>query len=522
MEQKTLMHSSILAAIFIAAVVGASMVNGFPGTKPFISVDPVSDKNVGEPFTITGTTNLPAGSEIQVDIRPSSLDFNTGMVSDPKTGAAMRLEDSMAAAGMFKVEENAGGVTAWSFDVPSKTFLTGEYTAIVFVYDKNKPGPGDISGVIKFTVKQGPATPVTGQFIQIDPVGDKNVGDTFAITGTTNLAAGTELLFQVYPLSFETSKDQSGVFSGATGTISVSQGTGGTNTWTADVGLPASHFQPGELLVNVTRFTGDKSKGDFSTGSPFARTTFTVHPGSGTANTSRHSDMAAAGGILIDPIADTSAGKLLEVTGGTNLSVGTDLLVRVVPVITENGKLTGDYQHPENVVLTKVVKGPGVNNRFSANLDTRFLPVTDHIVTVSNIKGNTAGIDSVPGVFTCSQIFNILAGSTRTNDPNYNTTIPATFINYIDDVTAGDSLIVTGTTNVPAGARFQVSVVPAENWDFKHPEIETTISAVKGSGTANLFSVTLPTKALPPGQHIVAVSAYDYETTGTILFNVVA
>jgi hypothetical protein len=58
--------------------------------------------------------------------------------------------------------------------------------------------------------------------------------------------------------------------------------------------------------------------------------------------------------------------------------------------------------------------------------------------------------------------------------------------------------------------------------DFKDPEFSTTISAVKGSTTANLFSVNIPTKNLPPGQHILAVSAYDYETTGTILFNVVA
>jgi hypothetical protein len=524
MEQKTLMHSSILAAIFIAAVIGASMVNGFPGAKPFISVDPVSDKNVGEQFTITGTTNLPAGSEIMVDIHPSSLDLNTGMVSDPKTGAAMRLDGSMVVTGMFTVDKNPDGIATWSFDVPSAKFLTGEYTAIVFVYNKNKPGPGDISGVTKFTVKQGPATPVTGQFIRIDPVGDKNIGDTFAITGTTNLPAGSEILFQVYPLSFVPDSTnpqtgaQSGMFTGATGTVAVKQGTGDTNTWSADLDL--STFQSMEYLVNVSLFTGGAGKGDYSTGSPSGTTTFAVHPASGTAGTSQSPGRTVAGGILIDPIHDTPSGTLLEVTGGTNLSVGTDLLVKVVPVITQNGKLTGDYQHPENVMMTKVVKGPGVNNRFSVYLDTRLLPVTDHIVTVSSVKGNAAGIDSEPGVFTGSQIFNILAGTTNTGDPKYNTSAPAVFINYIDDVTAGDPITVTGTTNLPVGAKFQVSVIPEDSSDFKHPEFSATISVVKGSATANLFSVNLPTKNLPPGQHILTVSAYDYETTGTILFTI--
>jgi hypothetical protein len=357
-------------------------------------------------------------------------------------------------------------------------------------------------------------------FISVDPLSDKNIGDTVAINGTTNLPAGTELLFEVYPYTYETTKDQNGMFSGATGMIKVSQGTGGTNTWSADLDLATSYFKPGDYVVNVSRFTRDTSKGDFSTDSPIAKTTFTVHPGSGTAGTSRYSDKAAAGGILIDPIPDTTAGKLLEVTGGTNLSVGTDLLVKVVPVITQNGKLSGDYQHTENVVMTKVVKGSGVNNRFSAYLDTRFLPITDHIVTVSDIKGNATGIDSEPGVFTCSLIFNILAGTTHTDDPSYNASAPAVFINYIDNVTAGDPITVTGTTNVPVGAKFLVSVIPEDSTDFKHPEFSATISAVKGSATVNLFSVNLPTKNLPPGQHILAVSAYDYETTGTILFTI--
>ena len=360
--------------------------------------------------------------------------------------------------------------------------------------------------------------PGSGPFITVDPICDKNVGDLVTITGTTNLPAGTELMIQVFATSFERQTSDTGEFSGAVGTVDVMSGTGGANTWSMDV--DTSVFVPMEYLVNASAFTGDVSNGDFSTGSPFGTTTFTVNPGSGNADMSRHSDMASAGGFLIDPIRDTTAGKLLEVTGGTNLSAGTNLLVRVVPVITENGKLTGDYQHPENVVLAKVVKGPGVNNRFSVNLDTRSLPVTDHIVTVSNIKGNTAGIGSEPGVFTASQIVNILPGTTNTSDPNYNMTLPAIFINPVDDVTSGDFLTVTGTTNVPAGAKFKVSVVPAENPDFKHPEIDTTTSAVKGSGKANLFSITLQTKALPPGQHIVAVSAYDYETTGSILFTV--
>ena len=217
MKTKTLMHSSVIAAIIIAALIGVSMVTGFPGAKPFISVDPLSDKNVGDQFTITGTTNLPAG---------------------------------------------------------------------------------------------------------------------------------TELAVQVYATSFEKKTSDTGEFSGALGTVDVVSGTGSINTWSMDV--DTSVFVPMEYLVNASVFTGDPARGDFSTGSPFGTTTFTVRPISGSAGTSPRPDKTAAGGILIDPIRDTTQGDPLVVSGTTNLSVGTDLLVKVVPVITENGKLTGDYQHPEN------------------------------------------------------------------------------------------------------------------------------------------------------------------------------
>jgi hypothetical protein len=524
MKTKIILHSSVIAAVIIAAVIGVSMATGFTGTKPFISVDPVSDKNVGDAFTITGNTSLPAGSEILVDIHPSSLDLNTGMAIDPKTGAPMRLDDSMVVTGMFKVDKNSDGVAAWSFDVPSKKFLPGEYTAIVFTYDKNKPVPGDISGITKFTVHESQAPRVTGKFIRIDPVGDKNVGDNFAITGTTNLPAGTEILFQVYSASFEpTAADpqtgaQSGEFTGATGTVKVIRGTGDTNTWSADIDL--STFQPEEYLVNVSLLTGDPAKGDYSTGNPSGRLKFTVNPASGTAGTSQSSDLTVAGGILIDPIRDTTAGKLLQVTGKTNLSAGTDLIVKVIPASMNSETIINNYQNPENAAVIKVVKGSGINNRFSVTLDTRLLPLKDHIITVSNIDGAAAGIDSRPGTLTGSAMFNIIAGTAGTGMPQDNLSTPGIFINPFGDVIAGDPITITGTTNVPVGSKFRVMVIPESSTDYQHPELAATISTVKGSTPANLVSVTLATKDLTPGEHILIISAEDYEVTGSILFTV--
>jgi hypothetical protein len=54
----------------------------------------------------------------------------------------------------------------------------------------------------------------------IDPVGDYAVGDRFAIGGSTNLAAGDDLLIEVYSSSFyPTTKEATGEFSGVTGMV---------------------------------------------------------------------------------------------------------------------------------------------------------------------------------------------------------------------------------------------------------------------------------------------------------------
>jgi hypothetical protein len=228
------------------------------------------------------------------------------------------------------------------------------------------------------------------------------------------------------------------------------------------------------------------------------------------------------GGILIDPIGDTPAGTLLEVSGKTSLPVGTDLLVRVVPVLTSNGRLSGDYQNPENAAVTTVVNSTGTANRFSVQLDTRLLPMADHIVTVSNMQGAAAGIRSEPGTINGTLVFNMIPAQDSAGTAGNDTAAPCIFINPVGTVTAGDPLTVSGITNLPAGSEFRVSAIPAASTDYEHPELAVTTTAVKGSLAGNLFSASLATKGLPAGQHILLISSVDDGITGSILFTVQA
>ena len=99
----------------------------------------------------------------------------------------------------------------------------------------------------------------------INPIGDQHIGDTFTITGSTNLAVGDDLLVEIYSSSFgPTHKLQSGEFSGSTGTVTVGPGTNGYNEWSFYVDTSA--FKADEYLVKVSGVSQDV----------VASTTFTV------------------------------------------------------------------------------------------------------------------------------------------------------------------------------------------------------------------------------------------------------
>ena len=90
----------------------------------------------------------------------------------------------------------------------------------------------------------------------IKPIGTKYVGDTFTITGSTNLAVGNTLMVEITSSSFKpTQKVQSGEFSGSAGTVQVIPGTNGYNRWSFEV--DASTFRPDEYLVKVSGMTVD-------------------------------------------------------------------------------------------------------------------------------------------------------------------------------------------------------------------------------------------------------------------------
>ena len=132
----------------------------------------------------------------------------------------------------------------------------------------------------------------------INSIGDKHTGDVFTINGTTNLAAGDELMIEITSSSYvPTSKTQPSGFSGASGMVNVVAGSNGRNTWSFDV--DASGFTPDEYIVKVSGVLQDVT----------ASTTFNVVQCSGTGDTCSVPVLASA--------VATTAPALLNLTAPT-------------------------------------------------------------------------------------------------------------------------------------------------------------------------------------------------------------
>jgi hypothetical protein len=90
----------------------------------------------------------------------------------------------------------------------------------------------------------------------INPIGDHAVGDRFTIHGSTNLAAGDNLMVEIRSSEFgPTQKNKGSGFSGASGEVTVVPGTGGLNQWSFDV--DTTGWKPDDYLVTVSGITVD-------------------------------------------------------------------------------------------------------------------------------------------------------------------------------------------------------------------------------------------------------------------------
>ncbi len=197
------------------------------------NTETVNDDGTYEISIDRGTTqNLASGQYFAVIQHPMSNGIFD--VAPFKNGSVTRVYDT---SGNFFIAEGAGRLQGSDAANALVNLLNGaniddKYTKLSFVIDEPS--------------------------ITINAIPDKNVGDKFEVSGTTNLAVGDTVLIDVLSSSFQpTDKTQAGDFSGVSGSTTIVKGDNG-NTWNFTV--DASAFKADQYSVKVESIEASTSQ----------------------------------------------------------------------------------------------------------------------------------------------------------------------------------------------------------------------------------------------------------------------
>jgi len=252
----------------------------------FIKIDHIGMVYRGEKILITGTTNLPAETELLYLVIPQS---NTSVLKiDPKTGMR-EVQQGFTRSGLTPVLGRAYEGNHWSFAIDTAEFIQDEYEIIVTTdsVSSEKIGKEGTFGTASMTIFEPdislPPWTVPAaescQVIRINPFPSIPTARAQTITGTTSLPAGTELLFQVLLAEFDVGMNPAtgnmyGTITGATGYAEVIQGSGGNNTWSVDI--DPSQLPPRDYLVNVSKDRIDSRTYETRYGNTFCSRRITI------------------------------------------------------------------------------------------------------------------------------------------------------------------------------------------------------------------------------------------------------
>ena len=227
---------------------GAGLTTTLIPSAPFITVNPIGNKNTGDLIVINGTTNLPSRTsiylnEINQSTREATITANTIACPD------------------------RNNVNRWSFALDSTAWMKpGSYRYIVSTIS------GNVNGSVQFTLngaflgpdsilyyqgsKESTISGTGSPYINVNPVSDRQKGDIFLISGSTNLVEGTMLYCTVWPVYFEeTAKKPSdhsldpcdGQYNMIGYPTPVVKGTGDTNSWSFPADM--THFQENTVMI---------------------------------------------------------------------------------------------------------------------------------------------------------------------------------------------------------------------------------------------------------------------------------
>jgi hypothetical protein len=245
-----------------------------PGSReimePFITVNEIGKKSIGDKFLVSGTTSLPPDTDLLYAVIQQS---NTSIFTiDTKTRNETTL-GGLTRTGIISVSPGIEGINRWSFALDTTRFIPDKYQVVVTLENTSAENIGKegIFGTAYLTLRETPSNstespspgPGSPLFITVDTPGTRHFGERFTITGTTNLPAGDDIMVQITP-SFTSAHtlvvdpktgSMGGEFSGIMGGVPVVRGTGGINLWSMLV--ETATLKPTKYEINASTYTED-------------------------------------------------------------------------------------------------------------------------------------------------------------------------------------------------------------------------------------------------------------------------
>jgi hypothetical protein len=156
-------------------------------TKYWIILDPVYNKQVGDKLLVNATTNLPVGEEVRCEIKSGN--------------EYIQLKNQSAGSTAVHVIAGENGLNKIVLSIDTAELVPD-------VYAHGQKGSVSQAGY-SLTEQAGWVNAKNQTFIlldapvydiSLDPIGDKQFGDIFTVTGRTNIPAGAKIRVTAYPL----------------------------------------------------------------------------------------------------------------------------------------------------------------------------------------------------------------------------------------------------------------------------------------------------------------------------------
>jgi len=127
------------------------------GTKDYITIDTLPEMQTDDVYTLSGSTSLPPGEELLVEILPYVSGAGIDLVIDPKS-QSQKTGIFSSVVGMVSVSDGSDGPNYWTFELETYLLAPGEYIMKVSNNEFNQANmtkpPGGLSSSRVFTVKE--------------------------------------------------------------------------------------------------------------------------------------------------------------------------------------------------------------------------------------------------------------------------------------------------------------------------------------------------------------------------------